>query len=74
MAFIQKNHVHIPEGKNTVYNFIWHKSQLQIMKVKKENTFDVGVPYKTKIVLKKKIPIIFVGTGEWKNNFLFYKK
>ena len=73
-GFYPKNYVHIPEGKNTEYNFIWHKSQLQIIKVKKENTFDVGVPYKTKIILKKKIPIIFVGTGEWKSNFLFYKK
>jgi hypothetical protein len=72
--FFPKNYDQIPDGLNCDYNFLWDKKQQKLKKLKLKKTYDVGIPYITRIFLKKKIPVIFVGTGEYLNNYKLYKK
>jgi hypothetical protein len=73
-GFFPRNYEQIPDGLNCDYNFLWDKSQQKLKALKLKNTFEVGVPYTTRIILKKKIPVIFVGNGEYLNNYKLYKK
>jgi hypothetical protein len=73
-GFFPRNYDQIPDGLNCDYNFLWNKSQQKLKALKLKNTFVVGVPYTTRIILKKKIPVIFVGNGEYLNNYKLYKK